>query len=439
MTDPLLAKYGTSRDGHAIFAPSAAASWLTCSGSLLVNARGADNAGIDAAYGTVAHWVAEFWLRQGETDARGLLGLSRTAKAGGSEFAITIDEAMLAAVGEYVRWCQELPGDHFTEQRVDLSELMPIPGQGGTADHIACERGLLTITDLKTGTGVRVYAERNPQALLYAAGAFIEHDWIYHFERIVVRICQPRLGVFETWTCDRAELLDFMEYARERARLAWNELADRTPSPKACRWCKGSVTCPARLRDIERIVDETFDDLAELDREPPSYGAEVLSEAAPLALPALVRLPEAIKPLSTAALSHTLTFRKHVERWFADVADELLDRVERGEKAPHWGLKEGRMTRKWKDEKEAAAYLHDLMGIDYDKIYPPSALVSPAEAEKLLPAETKAKPAEAKKALAPFIHAFAGKRTLGLLKEDERVNVDDVIDQTFTESREDAK
>ena len=418
----LAKKYGTSRDGHAMFAPSAAAGWLNCSGFLLANATRPDTAGVDAAYGTVAHKVAEIWHKEGR-EPRHLLGYLRPAYAGGERHEILVDEDMLAHVGRFVQWCAEVPGDHFYEQRVDLSPVMPIPGQGGTADHIACERGRLTITDLKMGTGVRVYAERNPQAMLYALGALYEYDWIYAFQEIVIRICQPRLDVFDAWTCSRAELMDFADYVRDRAELAWAENAPRAPSPKACRWCAATADCAARLLELNKIVDDTFGDLAEGDRGTTEYpGGELGSKAVLWA--SLAKVGDNVRPLarevpklSTAALSYTLTLRSHVENLFAGIAAELLARAEGGEDVPHFKLADARTRRAWKDAGQAADLVGVIYGVGEDKAAPRKTL-SPAKMEKMVAAETKEKPAAVKRALGSFVMARSGKRTLAPLKDD---------------------
>lgn len=441
--DPLLEKYGTERAGHSIFAPSSSASWLTCSGSLLVNARAGDTAGEDAARGTVAHFVAEAWNKQGIRPDY-LIGTKMVERAGGQDHVIPITEDMLYHVGRYVDWCRELPGDHYFEQRVDLSDLMPIPGQGGTADHFACERNKLTITDLKYGTGVRVFAERNPQAMLYAAGAFLEWDWIYRFETIVIRICQPRLDVFEIWECSRAELLEFMEHVKVRARVAWNEDAARTPSKKACRFCAGEATCPARINELNAIVDEIFetdDDegIAE-DGHVQEYPAEVLqksSEALTELAGSVARLPDtSIPELSTRKLAFLLSQRGHIQSFFKAVAETLLDRAEKGEEVPWFKLGDGRKKRGWKNEAEAIAWICGEWGLEESDIKPPT-LVSPNKAEKLIrSSHPKLGPKAIKDKLAKVIHEHSGKRTLMPIKDD-RPDVDELTEDFDAEDEDD--
>lgn len=428
MKDPLVKKYGVSRNGHSLFAPSSAAMWLNCAGSLLVNAVAEDTAGEDAARGTVAHMVAEIWNRTGEKPEH-LLGKTEVTSAGGRDWHILIDEEMMAHVENFVNWCRELPGDHYFEQRVDLSEIMPIP-TFGTADHFACQPGILTISDLKYGTGVRVYAERNPQAMLYALGVFLRYDLIYDFQTIVIRICQPRLDVYETWTCSRAELLEFKEFARQRAYAAWVENAPRKPSPKACLWCAAKMDCPARIRELDALVDETFDDLDETARPAHEYtDAELKTKALPKQ-ETWDKLHDDIKPLSTKALAFTYTYRRHVEKWFKSIGEELLARAEKGDTIPYFKLTDGRVTRKWKNTHEALKLLRTKFKIGEDQVMPPT-MISVAQVEKLIKAETKGlSKAQIEDALSSVVDRFAGKRTLAPLR-DERPDVGDLVDETF--------
>ena len=435
--DKLLAKYGTSRNGHSIFAPSSSASWLNCSASLLINAVSGDSAGIEAAEGTVAHSVAEEWNKTGVPPSW-MDGETFKAVAGGNEYDIEVTSNMLYHVERYVDWCREVPGEHYYEQRVDLSEIMPIPGQGGTADHFACEIGKLTITDLKYGTGVRVYAKNNTQALLYASGVFIAWDWIYRFEVIVIRICQPRLDVFETWEITRDELMEFMDFARRKAKEAWVENAPRTPSHKACMWCAGFNRCPARIALLDQVIDNTeaFDEDLEDEVVPLTYSSDRLQDHTALIKDAaraveIVKSPTVsreVRELSTAALAYALGFRQTVERWFKAVHEELLDRAEKGYEVPFFELSEGRKSRKFFDPASAKEWVKNQYGLN-DDIVAPRKILTVAKMEAAIRLATKLKPKEVTSALtgAKLVNTVQSKRTLVPVMDD-RPREDDLID-----------
>jgi len=363
-------------NGHSAFAPSSSKMWMTCSGSLIPNLMAHDTAGIDAATGTVAHDVGEEWLNTGYKPKH-RIGEIMSIREGEQVFDIEIDEVMLDFVEEYVTWCLELAGDRYVEVRVDFSDLTPIPNQKGTSDCITCLPGHLVVTDLKYGKGIQVFAQGNTQGLLYAYGAFQEYDEWYHFEKITIRICQPRLGHFDTWTITRAELLEFAEYARERAHAAWQPNAPRKPSEDGCQWCKIKNDCMARAVFEERMLDGVFSDLeAEITEEDMDDLGERLESGKfnPVPVPA--------KRMSTKMLAHLVQYRKSSEAWWKSVDDELERRGIEGEAIPGKKLVESRTNRKFISQAKATKSLTKA-GLTLDQVQPRS-MITPAQAEELL-------------------------------------------------------
>lgn len=251
------------KDGaHSIFSASGSGLWLNCAGGLLPGLLAPDDSGVDAAEGTVAHSCGEQWLRTGKRPNE-LLGTIQRVEKENTHFDIEITLEMLNYVEMYVDWCEWLPGKHFVETRVYYSEITPIPKQGGTADHVVCSWQKMTITDLKYGKGHFVEVKGNTQALLYALGFFYEYDFIYDFQTIEMRICQPRMQNFDTWTVTRAELLAFADDAKVKAHRAWALDAPRTPGDKQCQFCRVRATCAPHLARQVDITQGIFDDLFE--------------------------------------------------------------------------------------------------------------------------------------------------------------------------------
>lgn len=387
--------------------------WLFCSGSLIPNIMADDDAGEDAAYGTVGHQVGEEWLLGYENVVRDrmhptptqeytgddiedsaptyLIGRVVTVKGRKTSFDITIDAEMLAYVREYVEWCVSLPGTHYVETRVNYENLTPIPGQGGTADHAACSPGLLVITDLKMGQGIKVYAKWNTQALLYAYGFFREYDFEYDFQTIEIRICQPRLEHFDTWTVTREELLEFVATVPEKALAAWVPNAPRTPGPKQCQWCKIATTCAARLAWLEDAFDEDSvfeNEETEFDEHGAIIGtySVVDMEASQNRLLAGKSLLPTKDPgeMPTSVLAKLLPFRKQIEKFFNAVHVELTDRAHGGEEVPGYKVVDGREgDRQWIEDTDYVQQDLEFMGLDEEEMYERK-LKSPAQITELL-------------------------------------------------------
>jgi len=371
----LQAKLGS----HSAYAPSASAMWLYCLGSLLPNLMAEDTAGIEAAEGTVAHGCAEMWLSTG-VKPRHLIGTVEKVVERKETFEITIDEVMLDYVSEYVDWCEFLPGEHYVEQRVDFSDLTPIPNQGGTADFIACVPGKMWIRDLKYGKGVQVFATQNTQLRLYAYGAFRKYDHLYHFEEIEMGIGQPRLNHFDTWTITREELLEFAAWVKERAALAWMPNAPRTPGEKQCLWCKVKTSCVALAAHMHSLVEGVFDDLTDsnsdvdvvrfIDRLDDAFDEYEIH-------------PVPVHELTMSQKVRLVRMRKTVENWFKKIEDELEETLQKGGRVPSFKLVEGRSNRLFAKGEAAADSLELLSGIPASEFIDVS-IKSPAQVEDVL-------------------------------------------------------
>lgn len=416
---------------HSIFGPSQSAMYLICSGSLIPHLLAKDEPSYEAAEGTVAHSVADLWLRTG-TRPDHLIGVIQESDG----FFIEITEIMLGYVEKYINWCREVDGDHYYETRTDISSLTPIPGQQGTADHFVCNFGRLTITDLKYGEGVKVYAaddkgdpraftgnvtefvlNGNTQALLYAIGVFLEWDWFYHFDKITIRICQPRLDHFDVWETTREDLLIFAEWAKERMKLAWVRGAPRTPSKKGCRWCRVEKTCPAFISwTAINTIDPKMQDL--------DAPQTTFSQGNMLAVMETISDPTAIvfDPVDPAELTieqiaNLYRYRPVIEGWFRKMEKLLKDVIDgdNDTEVPFWKVVEGISRRKFADPDEAAKQL-DLLGLTEEQIWPRH-IISPAQAETILQTHKKLSKRKAASLIEDFVVRPPGPRTLAQLND----------------------
>lgn len=417
--------------------------WLWCSGSLIPNILADDEAGIDAAWGTVAHELTEQGLKTGHLPVH-RLGEKVWIESGAWGYLIPIDEEMLSHVQTAIDYCEWLPGDHFVEQRVFFSEYTPLKKQSGTSDHTACAPGVMINTDHKFGQGVRVYAAMdysdkrtviynddgtfkingNSQGLLYALGFFLEHDHKYHFERIVIRISQPRLDHFDEWETTREELLKFAEFVRERSAAAWRINAPRNPDPKACQWCKIKADCAAFLVKYEQITAGAFDHLSkEVSIESMSDLKERLAD--PLGGYELVTKP--VATLSTEDMVTIYAYRSAAESWWKQIEVELNRRAASGEHVPGMKFVESRSHRVFKNPKSAAAFLISK-GVPRDEVIEEK-VASPAKAEELLRKHGhRAK--DVPNLLASLVFKPPGRPTLVPMR-DKRVALENVSDVAF--------
>lgn len=386
---------------HALFAPSASHRWLHCPASLLPHAALPDDTSEPAAHGTILHGISEEWLNLGECPAK----IGDVYECEG--FSLTITQQHINWCESYVDWCNELPGEHFVELRVDLTDYFPpvyprdefdqiIEGsapvpQGGTSDHVAVHKHTLTITDAKFG-GHEVEAEDNTQELLYALGAYHKLKDRYDIREVVLRIAQPRLHNFPVWKLTVEKLLAFGEYVRERAKLAFVKRPPYGPSEHACRFCK-LKPCRAQQEFTQRLVEGAFGDLD----EPQWTSDDMKDREYPMG-------PADITTMTLEQVETVLRNKPMVESFLKACEDLAFKTLHEGKPFPGgWKLVESRSNRVWIDQDTAYRILRSE-GADELDLYSIK-LLSPAQAEDLLPRKKQ-------KMLAPFIKKPPGKPTL---------------------------
>lgn len=416
-----LTKLAADLGEHSIFSPSGSAMWLYCSGSLIPNLLAGDRSSPEAAEGTVAHGVAEIWLKTGRKP-RHLIGTIETVVEKDATYHIEITHAMLDHVERYVTWCWQQDGDHFVETKVFFSDLTPIEKQGGTADHCACKPGRLVITDLKYGKGIMVYATNNTQLLLYAYGFFMQYDWFYDFQEIEMRIAQPRLGHFDTWVISRAELLEFAEWVKIRALLAWQVNASRTPGEKQCQWCKVRQDCVAAAMLQDSLIDMVFGDLEVTPETMADFKDRVTDEWDLYKM----KLPD-MNTLTLEQKATLIQYRKMCEKWWASLADDLDTLAGQGVQIPYHKLVNGKSFREYTNEDQAVEELR-FIGLPDDVIFKQS-MITPAQAEDAI-RKVGYKGKEIPDLMRGFVQKPLGKPVL-VSHHDPRPAISETVDKVF--------
>lgn len=340
-----------SQRAHALLSASGAHRWLNCTPSARLEAQFPDTTSEAAKEGTLAHEIAEAKVRNyfqtldyGKSWLNKELAKFKKRKLYAPE--------MDGYTNDYVDYCRAAALEWENLPYIDVEKKLYfsayVPEGFGTADLVMIGGNKLRIIDLKYGKGVPVSAERNPQLMLYALGAYNAYCMLYDIHEVELSIFQPRIDNTSSWKVNIDELMAFGETVKTKAAIAIKGEGEQTPGDW-CRFCRARAQCRARA---EKNVELAF-----------------MTDKAP----ELLALDE---------IGGYLEKGEDVARWLKDLQEYALSQCLAGHEVAGWKAVEGRGSRDWTDQEEAFKRLEEN-GIDEAMLYERKPL-SLAQTEKLV-------------------------------------------------------
>lgn len=370
---------------HAVLGPSKADQWMTCLGSTEASLGIPNYTSEYAQEGTDHHEVAAVCLEEGLHTSE-LVGRPMLSGAPLTEE----NAAYVQNYVDYVRAHVDADGTLLAEERVPIGHLTGEPNAEGTADAVVLRTDReLFVGDLKFGRGVVVEAERNRQAMMYALGAIKKHDLDGEYDTVRLAICQPRNGGNKEWVIPMAELLEFGEEVKRVAKtvlpavnpttgeLLFAKNLPRTPSEKACRFCKAKATCEVLQRTVTDSMLVGFDMIDMPSATTPSSLAQMVDHTE------LHYLPFVIDNLSPPdKLGRLMEVGNLAELWLKAIRARVEHELLAGNPVTGFKLVQGKKgNRKWTDEELVEQQLKSFR-LSKEQMYNFS-LISPTDAEKL--------------------------------------------------------
>jgi len=363
----------TDEKKHAILGPSKADQWMTCLGSTEASLGIEGTTSSYAEEGTDHHEVAAVCLDEG-IEAAELIGRPMLSGAMLTEENAAFVQSYL----DFVRAHKDEDGHLLVEEEVPLTHLTGEPDAIGTSDAVVLRTDReLFVADLKFGRGVSVSPERNRQAMLYALGVVEKHQVAEEYDTIRIGISQPRNGGNSDWVVSMKDLLTFGEEVKATAKkilvvvdgqMHFNRDLPKTPSEKACQFCKAKATCETLKNEVLHAMTAGFE-MLDGDLADHAHFTALKQDLDTLPVP--------------DKLGRLLALSDLAELWIKAVRGSAESELLAGRDVTGYKLVQGKKgNRKWINEQEVEEKLKSWRFTRED-IYNYS-VISPTDAQKLL-------------------------------------------------------
>lgn len=254
-------KQNHSEREHALLSPSSSSRWLNCTPSARLAENAENESSVYAEEGTLFHEICEYCLAQWNS------GVWEPDPFGEELPELKDDHLMHPLFRQEMfkharNYCDFVMNENYNleksdgackmllEEKVDISEYAP--DCFGSVDCQLVGRDTLEVIDLKYGEGVKVYAERNTQMMLYALGALKGKPSI---KSIRLVIAQVRLNHFDVWEISANDLLQWADKVlKPTAKKAFAGKGEQ----KMGDWC-GFCPVKAQCRKQYEAVVNDFD------------------------------------------------------------------------------------------------------------------------------------------------------------------------------------
>jgi hypothetical protein len=212
------------------------------------------------------------------------------------------------------------------EERVDFSEYVP---EGfGSDDSIIIAGTVMRVQDLKFGKGIKVFAENNPQLMLYGLGALARYGLLYDIQTVILVIHQPRLDNISEWEISVEDLVKWgEEKVKPAAEIAFKGEGVQVPG-EHCQFCKVSAVCKASADRNMAVIDQDFPEPRLLNKEQLLDIYEILPQ---------------------------------ITKWANSVGAYILMEALKGEEFEGYKVVEGRSNRMFSDQEKVKQVLENNM------------------------------------------------------------------------------